>query len=279
MSAFSAGSAFSANSILTSTALNARFSNIETWLGTYAAYFDNTNTFTGATTFSAGVTTSAGITVNTTGITIAPQTAITFSHASARVIPGATSLTFRNNANSADNLSIADAGTVTFRGAAVFAGTLTGITNITLSGTISGGTTIDGTTITGSTAVAAAKFTCTAASTKFMLGATNTLFRKSDDSATAATMSATAFGLSTGVTFSAPVSMGAGLVVGTDVALNAAAIATNSTTGFAVIPTCAGTPTGSLGYAGNGAPIIYDTTAHKLWANEGGTTWKSVTLS
>lgn len=273
MTAFVAGSAFSSNSILYSAALNTRFSNIETWLGTYAAYFDNTNTFSAANTFTGGVT------ISTTGLTLGPQTALTFSHATARVIPGATSLTFRNNANSADNLSIADAGTVTFRGAAVLAGTLTGVTNITLSGTISGGTTIDGTTITASTAVTAAKYTCSAASTKFLLGATNTLLRDSADSATMATLTSSGITLGAAKTLSVPVSMATGLVVNTDVALNAAAIATNSTAGFAVMPTCAGTPTGSLGYAGNGAPFIYDTTAHKLWINEGGTTWKSVLLS
>jgi lipopolysaccharide export system protein LptA len=41
---------------------------------------------------------------------------LTFTAASAKIIPGATSLLFRNNADSADNLSIVDAGTATFRG-------------------------------------------------------------------------------------------------------------------------------------------------------------------
>lgn len=39
---------------------------------------------------------------------------LTFSSAAAKIIPGATSLTFRNNADTADNISIANAGTVTF---------------------------------------------------------------------------------------------------------------------------------------------------------------------
>jgi hypothetical protein len=47
---------------------------------------------------------------------------LTFSSATARIIPGATSLTFRNNADSASNLSITDAGTVTVeRGALLLA--------------------------------------------------------------------------------------------------------------------------------------------------------------
>ncbi len=40
---------------------------------------------------------------------------LTFGAAAAKVVPGATSLTFRNNADSADNLAIVDAGTATFR--------------------------------------------------------------------------------------------------------------------------------------------------------------------
>jgi len=41
---------------------------------------------------------------------------LTFSTAAAKIIPGATSLTFRNNADSADNLSITDAGNLGIRG-------------------------------------------------------------------------------------------------------------------------------------------------------------------
>lgn len=40
---------------------------------------------------------------------------LTFSGASAKIVPGATSLLFRNNADSASNIAIADAGTVTTR--------------------------------------------------------------------------------------------------------------------------------------------------------------------
>lgn len=44
---------------------------------------------------------------------------LTFATAAQKIVPGATSLTFRNNADSADNLSIVDAGTATFRGSVV----------------------------------------------------------------------------------------------------------------------------------------------------------------
>ena len=53
-----------------------------------------------------------------TGFSLANPTIsgnLTFTSATAKIIPGATSLTFRNNADSADNLGITDAGIVTFR--------------------------------------------------------------------------------------------------------------------------------------------------------------------
>ena len=56
---------------------------------------------TGAQTFSS--------------MTISGTNAITFTAASAEIIPGATSLLFRNNADNATNLSITDAGVVTIR--------------------------------------------------------------------------------------------------------------------------------------------------------------------
>ena len=50
-------------------------------------------------------------------------TSITFSAAAGKIIPGATSLSFRNNADSADNLLISDAGVLTVRaGLALTAG-------------------------------------------------------------------------------------------------------------------------------------------------------------
>ncbi len=66
-------------------------------------------------------------------ITITGTNAITFTAASAEIIPGATSLLFRNNADTATNLSITDAGLVTVRaglvvtagGATITAGNLT----------------------------------------------------------------------------------------------------------------------------------------------------------
>lgn len=60
---------------------------------------------------------------------------------------------------------------------------------------------------------------------------------------------------------------------GGNILLNAVVLATNATTGFPVIPTCAGTPTGA---ATKGA-MIYDTTGNKLWIYNAA--WKFVALA
>ncbi len=56
-----------------------------------------------------------------------------------------------------------------------------------------------------------------------------------------------------------------------------AALATSATDGFIYMPTCAGTPSGApTAFTGNAA-FIYDTTAHKLWIYDPGTSaWRGV---
>lgn len=89
---------------------------------------------TGAATISS--------TLQVTGLTtLVPQNALAFSHATAEIIPGATSLTFRNNADNASNMVIADAGSVTFRAG------LSGITTLGLSGVLTSTNTTDATSI------------------------------------------------------------------------------------------------------------------------------------
>lgn len=64
-----------------------------------------------------------------------------------------------------------------------------------------------------------------------------------------------------------------------NVVIGSAAIATTATDGFLYIPTMAGTPTGnSTDYPGM-LPIVYDTSANKLWINTTGTTWLGVVLA
>lgn len=57
------------------------------------------------------------------------------------------------------------------------------------------------------------------------------------------------------------------------------ALVTTSTTGMILIPGTAGTPSGVVVGAGLGAiPMIYDTTAHKLWLDDNGT-WKFISAT
>ena len=59
-----------------------------------------------------------------------------------------------------------------------------------------------------------------------------------------------------------------------------AAISTSATGGFLSIPFCAGAPTGAPVNKAVGIAIVYDTTNHKLWAYDNGTsTWKGIVLT
>lgn len=58
----------------------------------------------------------------------------------------------------------------------------------------------------------------------------------------------------------------------------AAVLATNSTSGFPYIPTCAGTPTGTPTAFTGTVPMIFDTTGVKLWIYTGGA-WKGVAVA
>lgn len=53
-----------------------------------------------------------------------------------------------------------------------------------------------------------------------------------------------------------------------------AALATNATSGFIQIPTCAGTPTGTVAIITGKACLVYDTTNFKLGLSVGGGVWK-----
>jgi hypothetical protein len=58
----------------------------------------------------------------------------------------------------------------------------------------------------------------------------------------------------------------------------AVVLATNSTSGFPYIPTCAGTPTGTPTAITGVVPMIFDTTGVKLWIYTGGA-WKGVVVA
>lgn len=54
-----------------------------------------------------------------------------------------------------------------------------------------------------------------------------------------------------------------------NVVVGTAALATTATDGFLYIPTCAGTPTGAPTAKAGRVPIIFDTTANKIWVYDG----------
>ena len=131
---------FSSGVIISSSAVNANFTNcvaVDTArVVTVTHTWSLTQTFTGGWTAAAACTISAGgiaVTGNSTitgtltaltGVTSSGTAAfatvtvsgtVTMSTAVSQIIPGATSLAFRNNAGSADNILITDAGYVTVR--------------------------------------------------------------------------------------------------------------------------------------------------------------------
>lgn len=86
-------------------------------------------TVAGLLTASAGLAVTGGTTTDTLAVTsggLSMPGPLTLTTAASRIIPGVTSLSLRNNANSADNLLVTDAGVATVRaGLAVTAGGLT----------------------------------------------------------------------------------------------------------------------------------------------------------
>lgn len=58
----------------------------------------------------------------------------------------------------------------------------------------------------------------------------------------------------------------------------AADLATTATDGFVCVRSCNGTPTGAPSNAANGiVPVVYDRSAHKIWAYSG--SWRGVAVT
>ena len=174
-----------------------------------------------ATTLAGTLSTAAQPNVTSLGTLTSLTTSgtITLTAAASKIVPGATSLSHRNNADTADNLILTDAGAATFRNtvggittltATSLAGTLTTaaqpnvtslgtLTSLTLSGAISGVTTLTATTLSGTLSTAAqanvtslgtltslttsGAITLTAAAGKIIPGATSISHRNTADTA------------------------------------------------------------------------------------------------
>lgn len=267
---------WSTGDILYSTTLTTAFSNITTYANSYMGWLEAAQTWSGANTFSASPVLSA-------------QNALTFSHATGRIIPGATSLTIRDTANANDNLILTNAGalttrstvTVTAGGLTVTAGGVTvtagGLTVTTGGLTVAGGaTSVQGfscTTFSASGAITFAQLTGSGASPKILIGSSSLLFRNAADTTSYLSV------LATGIGVSGTVSAGDGDFSGTLAAVSlttasvlasatnnlvlgtASPIATSATVGFPLIPCSAGIPSGA---AANGA-LCADSTGNKVY--------------
>lgn len=272
-------------------------------------------TFSGVPVFSSGATiTTGGLTVTAGGATItAGDVAVTagnltFGAASARIIPGATSLLFRDTANANTNVTITDAGAVTVRAGltvssgtttvgALTSGAITATGNSTITGTLGGITTLTATTLAGTLSTASqtnvtavgtltsltvsGNVTLSGATNKVLIGGTSTTFRNAadttdrivlrDSSSNPVTVGATTNGLDIGGASVTLRSTGGAVYLGPDT--TPTLFSTSATTGFPVMPMCAGAPSGTLSSALAGA-FVFDSNNAKLciW---NGTAWKT----
>ena len=125
--------------------------------------------------YQGGFVASKASTIVAGGLTITADD-LTFGATNSRIIPGATSLAFRNTANSASNIAITDAGAVTIRA---------GVTVTTGGATITaGGLTVTDTGITltaGNLTVTAGDIVMAATASQLVPGATSFAIRNNAD--------------------------------------------------------------------------------------------------
>jgi hypothetical protein len=271
---------FTASTPAVAAQVNTNFSNIRTYVNSYGLFTDvasqtvtKTLTFnpdsgaaitvtTGGITITAGgLTVTAGNIVATAGNVTLTAGNLTFGAASAKIIPGATSLLFRDNADANTNLSITDAGVVTARaGVTVTAGGLT---------VSAGGLTVSsGTAAFGAVTCTSLTSTSLTASTslKLVSGSSNIVIRDNGDSRNAMVYD------EAGRTFVFGTTSNSSTV---DVGISAAA-ATNNTRGFFQISVSPGNPTGTPA-ANLGAPIVWNSSNLTLHVYDiGTTTWRTI---
>lgn len=267
---------FSAGTTAVASQVNSNFTNIRDTINTYAVLNDVANTiavthnwnatqtFTPAASYAINVV-QGGINITAGGLTVASGNValtagnLTFGAASAKIVPGATSFLIRNNADSASNIAITDAGAVTVRaGLTVTAGGAT----ITAGGlTVSAGaTSVQAFTCTSFTTAA---ISATSTTIKLVSGSTDIQFRNNADTGTTLLY-----------TDSGPYFKVGSTTVLTDFGLPAHG-ATTDTKGFLHLPTSPGAQTG-VPAINLGAPIIYDVTTNKIYVyNFSSASWKS----
>lgn len=242
----------------------------------------------GATITAGGLTITAGGLTVTAGNVAVTAGNLTFAAASAKVIPGATSLLFRDTADAATNLSIADAGDVVVRGTLTVSGaSITGTLATAAQTAITSVGTLSALTVSGTLTLSNASPLSLAATSKFVVGATAFSIKDSGDGVTAFGMTGT--GTSTAVAINAGSSSTVTITAGGNNRLSTTAgmvllntdgtnpITASATAGFPVMPHTSTPPSGSLGATKIGAFCV-EPGDNKLWVWSG-SAWKYATLA
>lgn len=251
---------FSTGTAALAAEVNANFAAIRTpvnadvlWLTKTGQTMTQTMTWSAAQTFSAAPVCSAGISV--TG-------AITMATAASVIVPGATSLSLRNNADNADNLILTNAGAATFRSTVGGITTLscTTVTATNLGGTVTTAAQASITSLGTLTALTiGGNLTFTGANRTIVPGTTSLSIRNVGDTVAVLSVSASGIAIGTGTGMSTQIGVG---------------ILTTATAGHLLLPNCPGTPTGAV----SDDNFVYDNSNAKLYVRHGGT-WKSVTFA
>lgn len=266
--------AFTSGTTAKAAEVNGNFDEIKTKANTYGMWTDSACTVTVGHTFSVAQTFSAGISLTGT---------LTMATAASKLVPGATSFTIRNNADSADNLKVLDSGATTIRqaltvsaggltvsaggatitGNSTITGTLGGLTGLTMaSGTLSAvDLTVSG-TFTPNGLTSNGNLTFSGTNRRIVPGTTSLVIRNVGN-----TRDAIAVG-SSDVSFA-----GSDTVILVD---NINSLATNTTLGFAYIGHMAGAPTGTP--AGGRGALVIDGTNNRLYVRMADS-WKYASLT
>jgi hypothetical protein len=244
MSTISTLVSFTAGTRAKAAEVNANFTAIRDVVNTYGVLIDVPRTITAVQTFSLAPVFQAGISLTGT---------LTMATAVSKLVPGATSFSIRNNADSADNLILTDAGNGTVRGTLTVTGTITGTLATAAQANITSLGALTALTIAGN-------LTFSGASRLIVPGTTALTIRNVGDSANAINITSTTAQIG-----------GTGI----NALLGVASLATSATSGFPVISATTGTPTG---VATQGA-LVLDSANNKMWVSYGSGTWKFWALS
>jgi hypothetical protein len=196
----------------------------------------------------------------TSGITFASNT-------TAQIIGATNGLAVRNSANTRDNFAVTDNGGLAslFNGTNVGLMALTGASGEALAGVLfQGGSASDSAYVFGRSSGTTVK--------SGILYYDGTIIRSAAEVQNVAAGFGTLDLMKSGGIVRIGAVGAADLVISTG-----AALATTAIVGFPIIPSCAGTPTGVPTNAGTGkVPMIYDTTANKVWFYNG--SWRGIVV-